>query len=196
MNTYLVRTKLDQALMGIFCAASPVELATVIDEVFNADECEYLQMKANEGLFIEAQFVMQASPEVGGSDQVTLVHVDDPAAIEDSFTREENFGADMANEAGAEAQREAELLMLAAEGEYIAPVLEPTGTLNTRLQSAHRAGEWQPVRPRPARTARHAKRETSALLNKPINPDSIARKLMEGALNPANYIHNASQRRH
>lgn len=193
MNTYLVRTKADQTLMGIFCAANVSDLATIIDSVFDANECEYLQLRANEGLFIEAQFITQ-------NGQVELVHPDDiqvPPSSEDGM--DEAFDALV--EPSEEALEAAERMMLTGEDEYIPPVLEPTMALADRLQQAHRTNEWRPVVDlAPAKGARPYRLPTLStdhvVKTHSINAESIAAKLMKGTLTPATFIHNASRRHH
>lgn len=184
MNTYLVRTKSDQTLVGIFCAASTSSLAALVNEVFDANECEYLQLKANEGLFIEAQFVTESAVAPGETDEVALVHVDG----------EPDMGyVTIPSESACVA---AELLMVSGASEYVPPVLEPTPELHERFQLAHRKGEWRPVTNGPTNVS-----ATPSQTHKPrtlasTNSDTIARKLMLGSLTPVTFVRSASTRYH
>lgn len=180
MKTYLVRMIADQTLMGVFCAESTSKLADIIDNVFDARECEYLELRPNEGLFIEAKFATIPT-EDGDGKRVVLTHVDDP--LNCNTVDEEDELLD------EEPLLETELLIAIAEEDYVPPVLEPTYALNDRLQAAEVENEWQPVR---------EGRQTAAFevhMNQ-IDSESIARKLIQGALNPATFIKPPSNRIH
>lgn len=227
MHAYLVRTKIDRTLVGLFCARSVADLARLIDTVFDARECEYLELRANDGLFIEAQFLNVPGPTPDAPEQEVLVHPDDPlleaqapeesagsiardiaAVIERQATR--LHAHEDAADAGAPAGDGAEerdivgeiIAGMHEEEEYIPPVLAPTEQLHRRLQSASRQQKWRPLLPGPRRTPRGRKlnRTEDAALPSPHSASAgsevVIRKLMQGALNPASFIQNASRRYH
>jgi hypothetical protein len=121
MKTFFVRTRLDQALVGVFCAASPTALAKILEAMVEPADCEYLILKANEGLFVEAHFVQAPAQESGRRDTVFLTNVPDEVIDSDEI------------EAAAPAIRTGGALK-AAMAEVIPPVLEPTDALMDRLQ--------------------------------------------------------------
>jgi hypothetical protein len=209
MNTYLVRTKSDQTLIGMFCAESVTNLARLIDEVFEASECEYLELKNNEGLFVEAKFVTMPT-QAGDAERVMLTNVDD-IAIPDLDEEE------IAEAMGGSAEI-ADLIVEGGADEHIPPVLEPTQALSRRFQSAHRLREWQPVVAASEQAEASSIRVDGASQMKPlliysapcaaaagtrlstyagtaphINAERIANKLMKGELNPASFLYNGSR---
>lgn len=121
MKTFFVRTRLDQTLVGIFCAASPNALAKILEAMVEPADCEYLILKANEGLFVEAHFVQAPAQESGRRDTIFLTNVPD-----------EVLDSDEIEEAGASKGESGSLK--AAMAEVIPPVLEPTDVLMDRLQ--------------------------------------------------------------
>ena len=121
MKTFFVRTRLDQALVGVFCASTPKALAKILETMVEPADCEYLILKANEGLFVEAHFVRAPAQESGRRDTIFLTNVPD-----------EELGADELEEATARSVPGGALK--AAMAEVIPPVLEPTDTLMDRLQ--------------------------------------------------------------
>lgn len=176
MKTYLVRTKSDQVLMGVFCAASPADLAKIIDTVFDARECEYLELRPNEGLFVEGQFVTAVTGDEG--EQVLLTHVDDPLI---SPSSDEDADDELLAFPDVD-------LFEADEEEDIPPLLEPTEALHARLQQAK--NEWQPLQldTKPL--------EPVEVYLARLDPEVIAKKLIRGALNPASFVRPPSSRLH
>lgn len=132
LTTFLVRTQADQTLVGVFCASSLKALSKLLSPMADPEECEYLALQANEGLFVEAQFVHAPAISPDEEDAVFLTNVPEQYA-EDSGGIEEEGGALQGSAA-----------LQAALTEEIPPVLEPTEELNTRLQVAEKAG-WTPI---------------------------------------------------
>jgi hypothetical protein len=126
MKTYFVRTRLDQSLVGIFCAASERALAAVIELMVEPADCEYLVLKANEGLFAEAQFVRAPSQE-GKGDTIFLTNTPDEILTADPDELE-------GDEDGAHRTLDTHGELKHAMDEVIPPVLEPTEALMARLQ--------------------------------------------------------------
>jgi hypothetical protein len=128
MKTYFVRTRTDQALVGIFCAASPKALASIIELMVEPEDCEYLTLKANEGLFAEAQFVHAPSQENGKAATVFLTNSADDAMLDQDSALDEEEEDSLVGQvhAGSPLER--------AMQEVIPPILEPTEALMDRLQ--------------------------------------------------------------
>lgn len=52
-STFLVREARTRRLIGMFCARRSNDLFVLLDEQTDPFECEYLELRAGEGLFIE-----------------------------------------------------------------------------------------------------------------------------------------------
>jgi hypothetical protein len=129
MKTYFVRTRTDQALVGIFCAASPKALASIIELMVEPEDCEYLTLKANEGLFAEAQFVHAPAQENGKGATVFLTN-----SAEDAMLNQDAVVMDDDEEDSLRGQVHAGSPLERAMQEVIPPILEPTEALMDRLQ--------------------------------------------------------------
>ncbi len=135
MMTYLVRTRADCTLVGVFCASSEGALAKIISPMIEPEECEYLALKANEGLFVEAQFIRVSCETADMRDRVYLTN--SPMDFIESDSQEPAQEGLIPNLKEICAQ--GSMLKEALE-EEIPPVLEPTEALAERLHTVERTG--------------------------------------------------------
>jgi len=56
MQTYLVRARGSKRLVGVFSAMGSDGLFHIVDELADPFECEFLELQAGEGLFVDGKF--------------------------------------------------------------------------------------------------------------------------------------------
>lgn len=152
MKSFLVRTIEDHTLLGVFCADSPEAIEAIIAPMIDPADCEYLVLKANEGLFVEAQFVHVPSELPNTTERVYLTNTPEDyldLCTEVETSKKSNIlGNDSRLSAlcgpGGPLKEAFDEALEEALDEQIPPVLEPTEALAERLNIAEQ-GAWRPV---------------------------------------------------